>query len=85
LSELIRQLVRTGISTLKHGELKVGLVDAVERELIEQVMDLCHGVGVKAAEKIGINRNTLHKKLEEYRQQSLSKPREDRNDPTTSD
>jgi DNA-binding NtrC family response regulator len=48
-------------------------------------MDLCHGVGVKAAEKIGINRNTLHKKLEEYRQQSLSKPREDRNDPTPSD
>lgn len=70
LPDLIRELVRVGIASLKHGELKVGLVDAVERELIEQVMEMCHGVGVKAAEKIGINRNTLHKKLEEYRASS---------------
>jgi Nif-specific regulatory protein len=76
LNHLIREVVRTGITTLKHGELKVGLVDAVERELIEQVMEMCRGVGVKAAEKIGINRNTLHKKLEEYRQQSETKAEE---------
>jgi transcriptional regulator with PAS, ATPase and Fis domain len=67
LADLVRQLVQTGVAALPHGELKVGLVDAVERELIKQVMRECHGVGVKAADKIGINRNTLHKKLEEYR------------------
>jgi Nif-specific regulatory protein len=65
--DLIRRLVEAGISALPPGGLKAGLVDAVERELIEQVMRQCNGVGVKAADRIGINRNTLHKKLEEYR------------------
>jgi Nif-specific regulatory protein len=69
LPDLIRQLVQTAIQTLPSGELKIGLVDSVEREMIEQVMRLCQGVGVKAAERIGINRNTLHKKLEEYREE----------------
>jgi Nif-specific regulatory protein len=68
LPKLIQQLVQTAIQTLPNGALKAGLVDSVEREMIEQVMHMCQGVGVKAAEKIGINRNTLHKKLEEYRQ-----------------
>ena len=74
LPTLIRRLVNSGIQTLPNGELKSGLVDAVERELIEQVMEMCQGVGVKAAERIGINRNTLHKKLEEFRDQQ-SKPK----------
>lgn len=63
----IQELVHNGIQSLPDGMLKEKLVDAVERELIEQVMKQCHGVGVKAADKIGINRNTLHKKLEDYR------------------
>jgi len=64
---LIQELIRLGIHSLPHGGLKEGLVDAVERELIEQVMQQCNHVGVKAADRIGINRNTLHKKLEEYK------------------
>lgn len=63
----IHDLVRSGIQTLPDGTLKEKLVDAVERELIEQVMRQCNNVGVKAADKIGINRNTLHKKLEDFR------------------
>ncbi|MGL6096090.1 MAG: helix-turn-helix domain-containing protein, partial [Fimbriiglobus sp.] len=43
------------------------LVGGVERELIEQVMRQCDGVQVKAASRLGINRNTLHKKIEEYK------------------
>ena len=39
---------------------------AVERELIEQVLQRCDGVQVKAAKRLGINRNTLHKKVTEY-------------------
>ncbi len=65
--DLIRQLVQAAVAALPRGELKLRLVDAVERELIEYVMRQCNGVGVKASEMIGINRNTLHKKLEEYR------------------
>lgn len=67
LPQQIERLVRTGIQSLPDGTLKERLVDAVERELIEQVMKECNGVGVKAADRIGINRNTLHKKLEDYR------------------
>ena len=43
------------------------LVDGVERELIEEVMRECGRTQVKAADRLGINRNTLHKKLEEYK------------------
>jgi Nif-specific regulatory protein len=48
------------------------LVDAVERDLIEEVMRECGEVQVKAAERLGINRNTLHKKWEAYRKADAS-------------
>jgi Nif-specific regulatory protein len=41
----------------------------LERELIEAVMRECGGTKVTAALRLGINRNTLHKKWEEYRAQ----------------
>lgn len=46
------------------------IVSLVERELIVQVLRLCQGVQTKAATRLGINRNTLHKKIEEYSLQS---------------
>lgn len=42
------------------------VVKRVERELIAQVMAACDNVQVKAASRLGMNRNTLHKKLKEY-------------------
>ena len=39
----------------------------MERELIQQVLQTCDRVQIKAAARLGINRNTLHKKLSEYR------------------
>jgi Nif-specific regulatory protein len=68
LQGLIQQLVRLGIQTLPKGTLNRRIVEGVERELIEQVMDECDRVQVKAAERLGINRNTLHKKVGEYRE-----------------
>ena len=38
----------------------------VERELLAQMLRRCQGVQIKAAEKLGINRNTLHKKVTDY-------------------
>jgi DNA-binding NtrC family response regulator len=67
LQGLIRQLVHLGIQTLPKGTLNRRIVEGVERELIEQVMEECDRVQVKAAERLGINRNTLHKKVSEYR------------------
>jgi DNA-binding NtrC family response regulator len=72
LQALIQQLVRAGVQTLPKKTLHKGIVDAVERELIEQVLQLCSGVQVKAADWLGINRNTLHKKVEDYERQDAS-------------
>jgi Nif-specific regulatory protein len=66
LEAMIQSLVRTGIQTLPEGMLDTGIVGAVERELIEQVLQMCEGVQVAAAKRLGINRNTLHKKLSRF-------------------
>ena len=42
------------------------VVDRVEKELIRQVLLACNHVQTKAASRLGINRNTLHKKVKEY-------------------
>ena len=42
------------------------VAERVERELIAQVMAECNNVQTKAAARLGINRNTLHKKLKEH-------------------
>lgn len=41
------------------------IVAPVERELLLQVMDNCNQTQTKAAQLLGINRNTLYKKLQE--------------------
>ena len=41
-------------------------MNRVERELIVQVMQSCNNVQTKAAVKLGINRNTLRSKLQQY-------------------
>jgi DNA-binding NtrC family response regulator len=66
LQGLIQQLVRMGIQTLPEGSLNERVVGAVERELIEQVLAQCDGTQVTAARKLGINRNTLHKKVSAF-------------------
>jgi transcriptional regulator with GAF, ATPase, and Fis domain len=67
LPGLIEHLVRTGIKSIpaEDGNLHRRLVEGVERELIAQVLLLCDNVQVKAAARLGINRNTLHKKVSE--------------------
>jgi transcriptional regulator with GAF, ATPase, and Fis domain len=42
------------------------IVDRIEKELIAQVLASCNHVQTKAAIKLGINRNTLHKKIKDY-------------------
>jgi Nif-specific regulatory protein len=66
---LIRALVRAGMHAPRPEGVKLHkfLVDGLERELIEEVMRESGRTQVKAADRLGINRNTLHKKLEEYK------------------
>lgn len=65
---LTREVVLQGL--LLAGEETQGvhglIVDRVERELIAQVLEACGGVQTKAATRLGINRNTLHKKIKDY-------------------
>jgi two-component system, NtrC family, response regulator AtoC len=67
-SSLTIELVRRGLQGAGPGanELIRKVVEPVERELIQQVLTLCDRVQIKAAARLGINRNTLHKKLSEY-------------------
>jgi DNA-binding NtrC family response regulator len=69
LTALCAELVRQGISTAGPvaNDLYDRIVRQVERELIYQVLQSCDRVQIKAASRLGINRNTLHKKLSEYR------------------
>lgn len=73
---LIHALVRAGMHAPRPTNLRLHefLVDRVERELIEEVLRECGGNQVKAAERLGINRNTLHKKREEYRKADAGGP-----------
>jgi transcriptional regulator with GAF, ATPase, and Fis domain len=68
LESLTFELVRHGLSTAGPQEdaLHTKIVNRVEREVIVQVMAECDNVQIKAAKRLGINRNTLHKKLEEF-------------------
>ena len=65
---LTEELVYRGLngSDTSEGNLHGHIVDRVEREVISQVMSSCSNVQIKAAAKLGINRNTLHKKLKQY-------------------
>jgi DNA-binding protein Fis len=69
LDGMIQNLIRYALQKLPpdEGHLHDLLVRGVERELLEQVLPLCDNVLVKAAARLGINRNTLHKKLSELK------------------
>ena len=68
LDSLARDLVEQGMSTVGPGDdtLFERIVSRVERELIAQMLAACGGVQLKAAARLGINRNTLRKKLVEH-------------------
>ncbi|QDT70841.1 Transcriptional regulatory protein ZraR [Planctomycetes bacterium MalM25] len=62
------QLVEEGLAKAddESNDLHGRVVDRVEREVIAQVLSRCDGVQIKAAQRLGINRNTLHKKIKDY-------------------
>lgn len=68
LETLTYALVHEGINSAGPHEdsLFTKIVTRLERELLAQVMMACDNVQVKAANKLGVNRNTLHKKLREH-------------------
>lgn len=68
LDRICKQLVSLGLREEVGEEMGVHprIVSLVERQVIRQVLFACQGVQTKAAARLGINRNTLHKKIAEY-------------------
>lgn len=65
---LIQEFVYNGIQKADSSavDLHKRIVEPVEKELLRQVLDSCNQTQTKAAGKLGINRNTLYKKMKEY-------------------
>ncbi len=65
---LIREFVYSRLSKAKKDadDLHKQIVDPVEKELLTQVMQSCNHTQTKAAARLGINRNTLYKKLQDH-------------------
>ena len=67
---LVKRVITRGIADASingddsgvHGRV----VEQIERELIAQILSSVGGVQTKAATRLGINRNTLHKKIKDY-------------------
>ena len=63
---MAREVVQLGLSQSAGNEVHASIVEQIEKELIIQVLEECGGVQTKAASRLGINRNTLHKKIKDY-------------------
>lgn len=68
VESLTTAVVQQGLSGLSEdaSDVHSQIVDRVEREVILQVLQECEGVQTRAAARLGINRNTLHKKIKDY-------------------
>ncbi len=72
METLASRLVAQGLDEAgpQAENLHAQIVNRVERELLSQVLASCEGVQIKAAARLGMNRNTLHKKLKQYELES---------------
>jgi transcriptional regulator with GAF, ATPase, and Fis domain len=67
LESMCSELVSMGLAAApEEGTAYNKVMGLVEKELIQQVLRVCQGTQTKTASRLGINRNTLHKKIEEY-------------------
>jgi DNA-binding NtrC family response regulator len=68
VESLCRELVARGMTDT--DDTGTGVYDYVvslaEKTLIQHVLSVCQGIQTKAAARLGINRNTLHKKIQDY-------------------
>jgi DNA-binding protein Fis len=50
---------------MREGEIYQLVIDQIEHALIDRALSKCGGVKTKAADFLGINRNTLNKKVKD--------------------
>ena len=78
LETLVQEVVEQGVRAAESEQVEVHgyVVNRVEKELIAQVLANCNHVQTKAAAKLGINRNTLYKKIKDYGLEQTAEPSE---------
>ena len=67
LEEAVREYLKMGIGTGKDGSIHEFIIGKVERALIGLILEEEKGNQVRAAKRLGINRNTLRKKMKNLR------------------
>ena len=67
LEEAVREYLKMGIGTGKDGSIHEFVIGKVERALIGLILEEEKGNQVRAAKRLGINRNTLRKKMKDLR------------------
>ena len=67
IETLTRRLADQAVADfdVREGEIYQLVIDQVERALIDRALAKCAGVKIKAADFLGINRNTLNKKVKD--------------------
>ena len=63
--EIVRGYLREQLGTESNGSIHEHIIGKVERALIGLVLEEEKGNQVRAAKRLGINRNTLRKKMKE--------------------
>ena len=67
LEEAVREYLKAGIGSGKDGNIHELVIGRVERTLIGLILEEEKGNQVRAAKRLGINRNTLRKKIKELK------------------
>jgi DNA-binding protein Fis len=67
IEQLSRRLADQAIADyeMREGEIHQLVIDQIEHALIDKALAKCGNVKTKAADFLGINRNTLNKKVKE--------------------
>jgi len=66
LEEVVREVLKTEVSTGNEDHIHESVIGKVERALIGMVLEEEQGNQVRAARRLGINRNTLRKKMKDF-------------------
>lgn len=73
-ADLCQSAVQVALSQgVEDGKIHESVMAGIEKEVIAQILKACHGTQTKTASRLGINRNTLHKKIDDYGLQDLAK------------
>jgi DNA-binding protein Fis len=65
LEEAVREYLKMGVGAGKNGNIHEFVIGKVERALIGMILEEEKGNQVRVARRLGINRNTLRKKMKD--------------------